>query len=139
MIGYCDLNSARAGYLINFTPGWKGLGTIDETTIKGLRNWLTHGDTQAPYEPPIQIGESKMESLVEELMKAPSPKKLKTEGKARAVVKADGGALTLEYYPESIDVYMVGRNKERVGMSIPLNSQAYKDFLRFCRIVATGE
>lgn len=62
MIGYCDRNSAIAGYMSNFSPGWKGLGSIEETTIHGLRNWLSHGDTQAPFEP--SISESLCEHLI---------------------------------------------------------------------------
>lgn len=59
MIGYCDLYSAMTGYNINFTPGWKGLGTIERTTIAQLRNWMTHGDTTVPFEPLTEQTESR--------------------------------------------------------------------------------
>lgn len=68
MIGYCDLNSAIFGYNSNYTPGWKGLGTIDQTTIKQFRNWMTHGDTSAPFEPNLNL-ENKQMKLFEEAWK----------------------------------------------------------------------
>lgn len=49
MIGYHDEQAAISGYMINFSPGWKGFGSIRQTTIDGLKEWIKNGDTRAPY------------------------------------------------------------------------------------------
>lgn len=49
MIGFCDFNTAMHGYLSSYSPGWNGIGTIEETTIQDLRTWLSSGATTEPY------------------------------------------------------------------------------------------
>src|SRR5699024_9804920 len=45
MMGFPDAESARAGYLENYTDGWQGLGAITETTFGDFKRWLEAGDT----------------------------------------------------------------------------------------------
>ncbi|MGY3944807.1 LPD38 domain-containing protein [Aeromonas tecta] len=45
MLGFADEAAARAGYLANYEPGWKGLGTIKAMPVKAFKRWLKEGDT----------------------------------------------------------------------------------------------
>lgn len=49
MIGFHDQESARRGYLANYSPGWKGLGEIHEITLDQLKSWIRTSDTTQPY------------------------------------------------------------------------------------------
>ncbi len=49
MIGYPDRESARKGYLENYTKGWNGLGELSETTLGRFKQWLKDGDTTKPF------------------------------------------------------------------------------------------
>lgn len=51
MVGFPDADSARAGYLENYTKGWKGLGDITETTLGDFKRWLKNSDTTKPFAP----------------------------------------------------------------------------------------
>ncbi|MGL4626961.1 MAG: LPD5 domain-containing protein, partial [Plesiomonas shigelloides] len=48
MLGFDDEASARAGYLANYSKGWKGLGDIRSMTMDEFKGWLTIGDTTKP-------------------------------------------------------------------------------------------
>lgn len=48
MLGFDDEASARAGYLANYSKGWKGLGDIRTMTMDEFKGWLTIGDTTKP-------------------------------------------------------------------------------------------
>ncbi|WP_039045379.1 LPD38 domain-containing protein [Plesiomonas shigelloides] len=48
MLGFDDEASARAGYLANYSKGWKGLGDVRTMTMNEFKGWLTIGDTTKP-------------------------------------------------------------------------------------------
>ncbi|MEY2875840.1 MAG: hypothetical protein RLZZ373_3211 [Pseudomonadota bacterium] len=48
MLGFTSEADARSGYLRSYTHGWKGLGSIVQTTESQLRWWLAHGDHTKP-------------------------------------------------------------------------------------------
>lgn len=48
MLGWHDWDAARAAYLDNYTPGWK-VGPAYQVTLNELGEWLSSGDTSAPY------------------------------------------------------------------------------------------
>lgn len=45
MLGFDSLEDAREGYLVNYTPGWKGLGEIKSMTVDQFKTWLEKADT----------------------------------------------------------------------------------------------
>ncbi len=47
MLGFNALEEARAGYLANYEPGWKGLGAMTEMDMDRFKEWLK-GDTTKP-------------------------------------------------------------------------------------------
>ncbi len=49
MLGFPDEAAARAGYLANFEPDWKGLGSIRPITVEDLKCWLLEGDTTRSF------------------------------------------------------------------------------------------
>jgi len=49
MLGFKDIEEARAAYLANYQKGWKGLGAIKQTNTKKLRKWLKEGSTQIAF------------------------------------------------------------------------------------------
>ncbi|WP_421186885.1 LPD38 domain-containing protein [Aeromonas enteropelogenes] len=48
MLGFPDEASAKAGYLANYQPGWKGLGAIKAMPMADFKAWLREGDTTKP-------------------------------------------------------------------------------------------
>jgi hypothetical protein len=48
MIGWTDQESARQGYLSNYSPGWRGLGIITPLTMAQFKSWLDRGDSSLP-------------------------------------------------------------------------------------------
>jgi len=48
MLAYDSRQEAIAGYQDNYKPGWKGLGSIVETDVDTLREWLKTEDTKKP-------------------------------------------------------------------------------------------
>ncbi|WCL51516.1 ParB N-terminal domain-containing protein [Leptospira sp. GIMC2001] len=48
MLGFDTEAEAKEGYLKNYSPGWKGLGSIISMTIDQFKNWITSGDTKKP-------------------------------------------------------------------------------------------
>ena len=48
LLGYQDAESAKSGYLENYTPGWAGLGAIKQLTLPEFRLWLKNGNTKRP-------------------------------------------------------------------------------------------
>lgn len=48
MLGFDDEASARAGYLANYSKGWKGLGDIRTMTMDEFKGWIKEGDTTRP-------------------------------------------------------------------------------------------
>jgi|GEM_PF-6130127 len=40
MVGYDNIEEARAGYLANYEPGWKGLGNMVPMSMDGFKAWL---------------------------------------------------------------------------------------------------
>lgn len=49
LAGWIDIESAKAGYLANYSKGWTGLGNITPITLPQFKDWLEHGDTKKPY------------------------------------------------------------------------------------------
>jgi phosphatidylserine decarboxylase len=52
MLGFASWAEAKAGYLANYEKGWKDLGSMSETTLQGLKDWLQEGQGR-----PIQKSE----------------------------------------------------------------------------------
>ncbi|HDN9018221.1 TPA: hypothetical protein P2I16_000168 [Aeromonas salmonicida] len=50
MMGFADESSARAGYLVNYEKGWKGLGTIKAMPVEEFKVWVKEGDTTKPID-----------------------------------------------------------------------------------------
>ncbi|MCX2533693.1 hypothetical protein OQ486_09410 [Plesiomonas shigelloides] len=48
MLGFDDETSARAGYLANYSKGWKGLGDVRSMTMDEFKGWIKEGDTTRP-------------------------------------------------------------------------------------------
>lgn len=48
MLGFDDETSARAGYLANYSKGWKGLGDVRSMTMDEFKGWIKDGDTTRP-------------------------------------------------------------------------------------------
>ncbi|MRN67953.1 PLxRFG domain-containing protein [Brucella sp. 10RB9213] len=51
MIGFGSQQEAEAAYLANYTPGWKGMGDVSETTLADFRKWAKNGDTKKAFAP----------------------------------------------------------------------------------------
>lgn len=45
IVGCHSEDEARKTYLANYSPGWKGLGSIKAMTLEQFKNWLEKGDT----------------------------------------------------------------------------------------------
>ncbi len=48
MIGFGTEEEARAGYLKNYSPGWRGIGSIVSMDIDEFKSWLKHEDQNKP-------------------------------------------------------------------------------------------
>ena len=48
MLGYRSADEAKAAYLRNYAPGWRGFGAITPMTVDGFRRWLASGVTSRP-------------------------------------------------------------------------------------------
>lgn len=48
MLGFSSPTAAAQGYRANYSPGWKGLGSIVPLSVPALRHWLATGDTTVP-------------------------------------------------------------------------------------------
>lgn len=51
MIGFDSQKEAEAAYLANYTPGWKGMGDVTESSLANFRQWLRDGDTKKAFAP----------------------------------------------------------------------------------------
>jgi hypothetical protein len=49
LLGWIDIESAKAGYLENYEKGWAGLGAITPVTFPQFKEWLENGDTKKPF------------------------------------------------------------------------------------------
>ena len=52
LLGFTNKADAKQGYLDQYTPGWKGLGSIVPTTLAGFKEWLRTGNTTKSYPVP---------------------------------------------------------------------------------------
>ncbi len=50
LIGFFTTADAKAAYLANYAPGWKGLGAIHPMTMAAFKLWLADGDTRKRIE-----------------------------------------------------------------------------------------
>ena len=64
MIGFDSEDSARAAYLENYAPGWKGLGDVSATTMGDFKQWLKSGKTDQPFAPKWFGSREKAESFI---------------------------------------------------------------------------
>lgn len=48
LIGFDSLEEAKAGYLANYNPGWKGMGAITELPMPAFKSWVTDGTKKKP-------------------------------------------------------------------------------------------
>jgi len=51
MIGFETADAARDGYVANYAPGWKGLGSMVPVTMDQLKGWMKTGDTKTIFDP----------------------------------------------------------------------------------------
>ncbi|NKB96805.1 hypothetical protein HED48_23340 [Ochrobactrum intermedium] len=51
MIGFDSQQDAEAAYLANYTPGWKGMGDVTESTLADFKKWTKNGDTKKAFAP----------------------------------------------------------------------------------------
>ncbi|WPM83133.1 PLxRFG domain-containing protein (plasmid) [Brucella pseudintermedia] len=51
MIGFETQQEAEAAYLANYTPGWKGMGDVTESTLADFKRWTKDGDTSKAFAP----------------------------------------------------------------------------------------
>lgn len=51
MLGFNNIEHAKASYMRNFQPGWKGMGDVVEMTTEEFKHWTENGDTKAPIQP----------------------------------------------------------------------------------------
>jgi hypothetical protein len=49
MLGFDNIDDARAAYFSNYQKGWDGLMSIKQTNTKKLRDWLKNGNTGDPF------------------------------------------------------------------------------------------
>lgn len=49
MLGFDSEADAKAGYLANYEPGWRGFGGITPVPVSGLKTWLKRGNTGKPF------------------------------------------------------------------------------------------
>lgn len=59
MMGFKSLEDARAGYLANYEPGWKGMASITEMPLSTFRRWVRSPAAKLPasqYDPRSNIG-----------------------------------------------------------------------------------
>ncbi len=60
MMGFKSIEDARAGYLANYEPGWRGLGDITEMPLADFRKWVRSPAAKLPasqYDPRSNNGE----------------------------------------------------------------------------------
>jgi GGDEF domain-containing protein len=103
LIGFDSVEEARAGYLANYEPGWKGLGAITETTPEDLKTWLTQDNTTRPF------GELKEESNARAMEDAAAP-----AAEAAPVQPADAGERA-EALPDAAGDAAVPAGRARAG------------------------
>lgn len=51
MLGFSSLGEAKQAYLLNYSKGWKGLGTVAFDSLGMFKEWLKGSDTTIPYHP----------------------------------------------------------------------------------------
>ncbi|KQZ96841.1 hypothetical protein ASD74_06180 [Rhizobium sp. Root564] len=64
MAGFDNEAQARAAYLENYTPDWKGLADITQTTLGDFKTWLKSGKTSDPFAPKWFASQEKAEGYV---------------------------------------------------------------------------
>lgn len=61
LMGFDSLDEARAGYLANYSPGWRGLGSITELPLEAFKSWSKDGTKRKPlgdlgeYQPDLAV------------------------------------------------------------------------------------
>jgi DNA-directed RNA polymerase beta subunit len=48
MLGFINLDDAKAGYLANYEKGWRGMGEVTPLTINQFKEWLDKGNQNKP-------------------------------------------------------------------------------------------
>lgn len=49
MLGFDSVESAKKGYLSNYSKGWQGLGEIHEASLDEFKDWLKNGKTKLSF------------------------------------------------------------------------------------------
>lgn len=68
MMGFADEQAARAGYLANYEPGWKGLSAIKAMPVEEFKRWVKEGDTKSPIAAQAVGGAAKSVSFSKQAM-----------------------------------------------------------------------
>lgn len=64
LIGFKDIESARAGYMANYEEGWQGLGEITEVPIEEFKEWIGDGKRKSsPFATLSDVGEPEQEEI----------------------------------------------------------------------------
>lgn len=77
ILGANSLDQARRIYASSYAKGWKGGKNITETSIEGLKAWLTDGDTTKPFAP--QSETKSTESATEQPKSVAKPEETATK------------------------------------------------------------
>jgi hypothetical protein len=54
MLGFNNIEQAKAGYLRAYQPGWKGMGDVVEMSLGDFQEWAKSGNTKAPIAAPAK-------------------------------------------------------------------------------------
>lgn len=73
VLGYKTVAEAKAAYLSNYEPGWKGLGSITGMTMPNFRRWLVTEDTTTPVSKKVKVA-TKQEAAEEKPVEQPVEK-----------------------------------------------------------------
>lgn len=52
MMGFNNIEQAKAGYMRNFQHGWKGMGDVVEMSTSEFHEWVKNGDHKSPIQSP---------------------------------------------------------------------------------------
>ena len=62
MLGFTSRDEAKAAYLSNYSPGWKGFRAITGVSLKVFKKWLYRGRKQRqPFADYVYIQKKKLD------------------------------------------------------------------------------
>jgi hypothetical protein len=118
LLGWGDAESAKTGYLSNYSAGWDGLGEITELTdVAALKEWLSTADLSKPAKGRGQGGTTAAAQVVSDQGIAGAGSARDGLSGSKEAVMADEIKLAIEGEDPIEDAVMkaADRNKLRVG------------------------